>query len=196
MPSEGFSRASRPATTKKQPLYYAAQACNTSRAHVWYWKKRFLDPTFKSSSNWGGFRKATFLPTEKVLVHDAIIHLLSKNPFLRLGALASMLSCGFQRRVTRSVLSRILTDLRWSWKVPVHVQLHKFRPENVIRYFTHILNIAAIPWHKIKFADEAHVVSKQLRSKKVLSLISQRKWVSYQDLHDKSFSVTLLTCFT
>lgn len=87
----------------------AAQACNTSRSLVWYWKKRYTTPTFKSSNSWGGFRKATFLPTEKVLAQEAVLHLLNKNPFLRLGALASLLSSGFQRRVTRSTLSRILT---------------------------------------------------------------------------------------
>jgi len=122
-----------------------------------------------------------------------ILHTLTEDPTLSLTGLATKLSSIYDRRVTRPVLGRVLKQLRWSWRIPSHVQIHKFRDDNLERYAHHVAAIQHIPWDRLKFLDECHVVPRKLRKRKVLGLIGQRTWIKVRDLHQKSFSITLMT---
>jgi len=107
--------------------------------------------------------------------------------------LASIVSFVFQRQVTARRLSPYLKKLRWSWRVPTHVQLNKFTEENLWIYANYVDGIQDVPWDQLVFLDEAHVVSRLLHKKKVLGIVNQRTWVKAGDLHGKSFSITVLT---
>jgi len=138
---------------------------------------------------------ASFFYTHKNLVSRTLIEILSTHPTANLSELCFRLSWKFHRVCTRQTASRLLKQMGWSWRIPTRVQVKKFRRDNVQRYAHYVDCIQDIDWSKLKFADEAHVVSRSLAKKKVLGVVGNRTWVTTDDLHGRSFSVTLLTTF-
>lgn len=60
-------------------------------------------------------------------------------------------------------------------------------------YLEYLAAIQHFPKEKIKFADEAHIVSKNLVNRKVLGVVNERSYLKDKTLHDKNASVTILT---
>jgi len=140
----------------------AAKQRDTHHCRAWYWThKWYLFDVFHPASH-GGVRKATFTEKELPAVHRALLLILHLLPTVNETGLCNILSFIFQRLVTRPVLGRILTKLRWSWRVPTRVQLNKFTPENLTRYARYVEGIQAMDWANLVFLDEAHVVFWQL----------------------------------
>ena len=81
----------------------------------------------------------------------------------------------------------------WSWQVPTQFQIKKYEPDNMIRYLKYLKWVGQQPWDKLKFLNEAHVVSRELHKKKVLGLVGQRTWLQANTLQEASASVTILT---
>jgi len=48
-------------------------------------------------------------------------------------------------------------------------------------------------WRQLKFLDESHFVWKQLETRKVLGLQNKRHYITQNNLHQKSSSITILT---
>jgi len=117
---------------------------------------------------------------------------LKISPMIGQTGLCNVLSALFKRRVTRAVLYRICNQLCWSWRVPTVVQLNKYTAENLTQYMHHVDALQDIEWDNLVYLDEAHVVSRSLRKKKVLGVVNQRTWIKDSDLHGNSLSVTLL----
>jgi len=64
-------------------------------------------------------------------------------------------------------------------------------------YYIDFLNeIQKIPIGKIKFADECHIVSKDLGVKKVLGLVNNRSFISENTINESNASLTILTTLT
>jgi len=95
--------------------------------------------------------------------------------------------------VPHALLSKMFKQMRWSWRIPTRVQLNKFNRKNLEQYAHYVHCVQDIPWDKLKFADEAHVVEKQVNKRKVLGVVGNRTWVTDRSLHGKSFSMTILT---
>lgn len=60
-------------------------------------------------------------------------------------------------------------------------------------YAHHVDAIQNLPWDRLKFLDESHIVPRNIKKRKVLGLVNQRTWVKANDLHEKALSITLMT---
>jgi len=95
--------------------------------------------------------------------------------------------------VSKTVASRVLSKMGWSWKVPVQFQLQKYTIDNLQHYLHYISAVQQMDFHKLHFLDEAHFVSKNLTNGKVVGLVNQRVWVKQNTLHSKNGTLTILT---
>jgi len=159
-----------------------ATILQVNRAMARYWTHKYIRQDFHPKKH-GGIRRATFCKNELEIVQGVLISVLRVFPYIDLVGLVQFLCIYFYRHVTRSVVQRLLKKLRWSWRIPTKVQINKFSQQNLLRYAVYIDSIQSIPWDKLKFMDEAHIVSRSLSKKKVLGVVNQRTWVPSSDLH-------------
>jgi len=170
-----------------------ARLFGVSRCYARYWFKKATDPSFHPNSV-GGKRRGVFLEEELPILREFLWSLIETGgDLVSLKLCALLASKAFNRHVTTEVLSRLFKSWRWSWRIPSRVQILKYTTENIRRYAAFAVWIQEQDWKTVKFADEAHVVSKDLRTKKVLEMVNQRTWVKDHTLQYKSLSVTLLT---
>jgi hypothetical protein len=100
----------------------------------------------------------------------------------------------FDRKVSKSVCSRVLRKIGWSWKVPTNFQLAKYSLKNVARYLSFIEWIqGVVDWSKLKFCDEAHIVPQKIGNQKVLGLVNKRVYTKDATLHQASSSISIIT---
>jgi len=102
----------------------------------------------------------------------------------------------FDRIVQPWTASHVLQTFGWSWKIPVRFQLQKYTPHNLHRYLDYVTALQTIDITKLRFLDEAHFVSKQLTTGKVLGLVNHRVWMKQNTLHEKNGTLTILTSLT
>jgi len=106
----------------------------------------------------------------------------------------SFLRTAFVPRVfSKSTTSRVLKKIGWTWRVPTRFQIHKYTLNNIVRYTHYLTVVQGIQWKHLKFIDEAHVVSKQLTSRRVLGLKNSRTWTRESTIHHAHATLTLLT---
>ena len=148
----------------------------TSRSRAFYWMKKFFDPTWHDKGH-GGRCYSTFSVEEESLVNQRILLYLKYHPDADLSDVVSFLRRSFSRFVSKSVATRIMKKLGWSWRVPVAFQIQKYRRENIARYLDYVRGVRQIPPSKLKFLDESHIVSKDLHKRKVLGKVNCRTWV-------------------
>lgn len=60
-------------------------------------------------------------------------------------------------------------------------------------YCTYLQTVQSIPIEKLKFVDEAHVISRDLGNRRVLGLVGKRTYTRERTLNAPSASLTLLT---
>lgn len=145
----------------------AARTLHTNRGRAFYWTKKLLDPTWRSNTH-GGRRRGTFTQDELKTINQRILQYLQSRPSASLNSVTEFLSRAYNRRVSKSVTQRLLKKLGWSWRIPTGFQIQKYTLRNMARYLDYIRGIQKIPPPKIKFLDEAHIVSKDLHKKKVI----------------------------
>ncbi len=63
-------------------------------------------------------------------------------------------------QVSNSYVCRVFQELKWSWKKPAHIQIQKFKYENIERYLTFYDWIIDADLTTVHFLDEAHFVSR------------------------------------
>jgi hypothetical protein len=135
-----------------------------------------------------------------------ILHCLKLHPKAGVPQLQQHLSYMFNRKISNPVLSRLLHLMGWSWRfhylqlillnllrVPVRFQTYKYTYQNLLYYAEYLTAIQDIPWTKLKFADEAHIVSVDLGHKSVLGLVGTRTYTKEKTIHNASASLTILT---
>jgi len=152
-----------------------------------------MDPTFHPN-NWGGPRsKEVFAKEELPLVFIEFLEFIQKNPNSGLIDVRNHFQITYNREISKTATSRLLKSWRWSWKVPSHVQIAKFSPQNM-EYYYHFVNwLLEQDQTKLKFLDESHILPKGLRKQKCLGLVNQRVWIKASDLNQKHCSITLLS---
>lgn len=62
-----------------------------------------------------------------------------------------------------------------------------------LSYIQYVEEIQNVSWDRLKFLDECHVVPRKINKTKVLGPVGERTCITVADLHEKSFSVTLMT---
>lgn len=108
-----------------------------------------------------------------------------------------MLQETFDRQVSRSVASRVLIKMGWSWKVPTRFQIAKYSVVNLERYVDYLEWVQSVEdWTQLKYCDESHIVPQKLTSRKVLGLVNRRVYVPDSTLNQARASITLMTSLT
>jgi hypothetical protein len=141
---------------------------NTSPARCYYWYQRYVH---FGQSNTTHVSLGTFKAWELPAVYLSVLEYLKNYPQSSLEDIRAMLQREFERQVTKSVCSRTLQKMGWSWKIPVCFQIAKYSILNLERYCDFLEWIQTMNMSKLKFADEAHVIAKKLSSRKVLKEI-------------------------
>jgi hypothetical protein len=115
----------------------ARVACklNTSLARCAYWYRKSFDPNFHSFvRKRSDSEYATFKSSESEVIQKAIHSHLQNNQHTYLQEVQLMLERTFQKRVSKSVASRTLQKMGWSWKMPTAFQITKYSQTNLVRY--------------------------------------------------------------
>lgn len=74
--------------------------------------------------------------------------------------------------------------------------VQKYSTRNLLRYFNYLDVVQLIPMEKLKFADESHIVSKNLTKRKVIGLKSHRVYLRDATLHHAHALITIMTSLT
>lgn len=135
----------------------------------------------------------TFQKEELPLLKDEILAFLNASPRAREPDLRNHLRFMFRRDISSIALYRLLKAMGWSWRVPNRFQTNKYTYVNLLYYCSYLQTIQNIPLEKLKFVDEAHVVSRELGTSKVLGLVGKRTYTRERTLNAPSASLTLLT---
>lgn len=126
------------------------------------------------------------------LIFEELLHFLKTHPCAKQNDVHRHLE-KIYGSISLSVSNALLKKLGWSWRVPTRFQTHKYTVRNLYYYSQYIQVLTAIPLTKLKFADESHIVWKDLGSKRVLGLKGKRTWTRESTLNQPSASLTLLT---
>eukprot|EP01127_Copromyxa_protea_P014895 TRINITY_DN421_c0_g1_i14.p1 TRINITY_DN421_c0_g1~~TRINITY_DN421_c0_g1_i14.p1 ORF type:complete len:331 (+),score=44.83 TRINITY_DN421_c0_g1_i14:465-1457(+) len=170
----------------------AADTLYTTHGRATYYSKKAFNTDFRCKSH-GGKRRGTFEDYELPVVKNIMLSFLEENPTTDREGLRQHLIVIFDRPISLSSLSRLTKSFCWSWKVPTIFQLAKYRMDNVLLYLHYLTEIKQKEFHSLKFCDEAHIVSKDLGSRRVLGLKSQRVYLREKTLHCPRASITILT---
>lgn len=143
-----------------------------------YWVKKVLDPTFHNGKH-GGRREGTFKLTsdEGALVEVTVMHGFRRRPDRNLCSVAAAITRLINttlRPATNATRARLGLPLypgavdftrrdiytlfaKWGWKakVPIRIHLHKFRPDNIMRYINYAVAVTWIEPARLKYLDEA-----------------------------------------
>jgi len=152
----------------------AARLSGTSRHRARYWTRKFIDPTYHPHKIGTSHRKIK--KYEKPIAFEVVLLSLLENPVSKLNEIALYLGTFFNRRISRSVCSRLLQEMGWSWKIPTKFQIQKYTVENMEIYVDYITTVPLIDWNRLKFLDEGHFVSRQLDNGKLLWLSGSRNY--------------------
>jgi transposase len=83
--------------------------------------------------------------------------------------------------------------MNWTWRIPCKFQTSKYTFSNILYYLQYLREVGEIPNHKLKFADEAHVIAKDLTHRKILGIIGKRTYTKVNTPCNASASLTILT---
>jgi hypothetical protein len=120
---------------------------------------------------------------------------LNEEPLARVPHIAAHLSWLLGHQISETTTKRYLRKMGWSWRVPTRFQIYKYTLANLEYYVDFIEAIRYIPAHKLKFADESHIVSKHLNTRRVLGLKNHRTYLRERTLYDAHASLTVITSF-
>jgi len=137
-----------------------------------------------------------FRSHELKFVNREILSFLKINPKSREVQLRRHLEFIFNRDIGYYSLCYVLKKLRWSWRVPTRFQTYKYTFSNMFYYCEYLEAIQSIPLEKLKFADESHIVSRNLSTGLVLGMVNTRTYTKEKTIHDASASLTILTTLT
>lgn len=145
-----------------------------------------------------------FIPPELVVatvlklpfIHQVVLAFLKDNPSAQLKHVCSFLSDVKGKTVTQAVASRCLKKMGWSWKIPIKFQVAKYTIANLVLYIKYLRAIQQQDdWTRLKYADESHIVSKDLDNGRRLGMVNERIYRSGKSLSEKHASISLLTRF-
>jgi len=136
----------------------------------------------------------TFHDSQLGLVHSEVYQFPKEHPTAKLDTVTRHLNYMFDRNCSRGTISTLLQKMGWSWKVPTVFQLLKYTFDNLVKYAHYLTEIRKVPLSKLKFADEAHFVYKDVTSQgKVLGLKKERVWLKQKTQFNTRGTLTILT---
>ena len=148
-----------------------------------YWTAKLLNPQLHPGRH-GGRREGTYKLTEAESLHvqAAFMAGLKRKPdrnLIRAAASLSILVNTHLRPLTNALrvaagqtplpaavelnrrdLYGYLKSWGWSKKVPIRIHIHKFRPDNIVRYINYATAVTWIPPERLKFLDESTFASR------------------------------------
>jgi transposase len=175
-------------------VYRTAKALGLDKRMVRYWLNKFFDPKFHCKQLGG--KKGIFTTEQYPILKDEILSFLLKSPRADSYKVRDYIQEMFGVTFSVETMRKILKKLNWSWKVPTKFQTNKYSISNLNYYCDYIQTIQMVPLEKLKFADESHIVSRDLVSKKVLQIIGKRAYTQERTLNAPSASLTILTSLT
>jgi len=140
-----------------------------SKDCVHYWVEKFLNPGFHPN-NHGGDKTSLFINVQQQLLMKEVVEYLQDNPTADLQAITQHLVNATHTPMSTITVGRMLKRHRWSWKVPTKFQIHKYSTANLLLYLNYLQFIQQVPSTKLKFANESHIISKDLSKSKVLGM--------------------------
>ncbi len=177
---------------RRRNYYETGQILGIHRCQVRYWCHKYKDPTFHNKAI-GGDTKSVIKNWELSIVNQEIFKYLQLNNTAREVQLRKHMENLLDRNIGYFALKRILKKLRWSWRVPTKFQIFKYTPTNLMYYLEYLIAIQDVPLQNLKFADEAHLVSKNLTNRRVLGLVNHRTYTKERTLHDPRASLSVMT---
>lgn len=161
---------------KYRSVYIVARRLGLDKRMVKYWVLKYFNAEYHNKQlggNKNGMQSTTlssstialFSIEELPLLKNEILHFLERHPTAKEAQLREHLAIVFRRPIAHSTCGRYLRQLGWSWKVPTKFQLNKYTFSNLMYYCTYLQLVIEIPLDKLKFCDEAHIVSKDLGKK-------------------------------
>jgi len=171
----------------------AGKMTGVHRGTVYYWVKKFFNSSFHAKRLGRPLGSGKFSIFELAFVHKTILLWLELEPTTNVVGIRTMLNTLFGRNLSKSTTQVYLSKMGWSWKVPTTFQISKYTVANMSRYVHYLQWVSRVPWSKLKFLDESHIVSKQLHNRKVLGLRNHRTYARAQTIHETSASLTILT---
>lgn len=172
--------------------YEVERRTGVHRALVRYWVRKFWDPSFHSEPN-GGDKRSIWTKAQLPVVYQEVLWLLETFPRSKLKDIAQYFSFLMGKVISKQTMSVYLRKMGWSWKVPCKFQINKYNQANMLYYVDYLLGIQLAPLEKLKFADESHIVSKNLGTSHCWGLKNQRVYLKEQTLHAAHASITILT---
>eukprot|EP01127_Copromyxa_protea_P009194 TRINITY_DN214_c0_g2_i3.p1 TRINITY_DN214_c0_g2~~TRINITY_DN214_c0_g2_i3.p1 ORF type:complete len:341 (-),score=28.50 TRINITY_DN214_c0_g2_i3:73-1095(-) len=162
-------------------------------SRVWYWVKKMLHPTTFHPRDWGGDKRSLFSKEKTRKLHKLLLVLFRETPEADARLVHQFVCFLTKSEIGYSTVCRLLSQMGWTWRVPVHFQVLKYTTENMKRYMLYLLWVRQQDWSKLKFMDESHIVSRQLHKRRVLGLKNKRTYLKRRTLHDASASLTIMT---
>jgi hypothetical protein len=157
----------------------------------------------------GGIRKVKFSTQQLTNITSVIWQFVHDHPRTTRSSIVRQVGQTLNVSISPTTISRLFRAWGWSWKIPSHVQLQKFTAKNIRRYVNFIVWVLSVPWTHLKFLDEAHFVSRGIKSRffhnlrdielyrqKAVSPIGCPIVVLESTQLDLSFTVTLMTTLT
>ena len=160
----------------RMPVAEVARELGVGRGYVSYWRQEAL--TWRHGSNrWGGRRWTKYPVTLEAYIEAYIqFFVVESNWVTTVGKIASALrSLG----VTRGWLKARFRLWGWTWAQATARSWHKFTIENMTHYAGYLAWSQTIPWMRLKFADEASYVSRELLPRQTIGPCGTRRRVVY-----------------
>jgi len=158
-----------------------------------YWTTKLLNPNFHPGSH-GGARdsRSRFDANELLFVEWLLLAAIRFNPLQTIGQLRSVLQ-SFGVDIAENWIKRTFHRWGWSCKHPRYKQINKFTMDNML-YTGHFLwEVRGRSPIQLKYLDESHFDSKELRPSRGWSESGRRLAVPSAASISERYSITAVT---
>jgi len=176
---------------RAQGVTRTANELHVSRSFVRYWTEKKANHSFHSGKR-GGPRRSAFTDTERALAERTLIAAVRWNP---MQSSIQFRNCLFQVGISVSIdwVKRALVRCGLTWKRAQYKQINKFTAANINYTLHYLLTATALPHRILKFLDESHFNSRDLRRERGVSERGRPLILVSNQSISESYSVTAVT---
>jgi transposase len=172
-------------------LSSTSERMGVSRSLAYYYRRKILDPTFHPRKH-GGRRYTKFSAAERANLEMFLWQSCKLSPCAFVSVHCKRLrSVGFE--VNAQYVKRIFAKWQWNYKKPEVKQIHKYSSANMLKYSLYLSEIYFIPYDKLKFLDETHIVHKDLAFNKAIGPIGEPMIVVNKRQLDTRITLTIMS---
>jgi len=158
---------------------------------VRYWTAKQLNPALHSGSH-GGARNRSFTHYDQLGFEMVLYAAVRANPLQTIAQLRSIMAlAGIP--VTMNWIQRTFKRWKWSSKRARYQQINKFTTANILYTAHYLLSVRTLPPLSLKYLDEAHFETKDLRRARGWSEKGQPISIVNTDSISESYSITAIT---